>query len=318
MNLYDEIKRAAARLSPYILETSLEESAPLSSKIGVNVFLKNEHHQITGSFKLRGALNKMLLLSDTEKVKGIIAASSGNHGLGVAKAAKMLGVKATIFAPKNIAEPKAKAIALLGANIKLIDGDCLDAEVAAREFAKQQQQQTFISPYNDEEVIAGQGTIGLELIQQHAALDAVFISVGGGGLIAGIATVLKQHNPAIKIIGCWPQNAPALYECLQAGKIISVPEQPTLSDGTAGGVEVDAVTFPMCQALIDECVLVSEDEIKFAVKQLAESEKTVVEGAAGVALAGLFAKADDYQNKNCAVVLCGKNIALETFMEAIK
>lgn len=176
----------------------------------------------------------------------------------------------------------------------------------------------FISPYNDQTVIAGQGTIGLELFRQNKNLDAVFISVGGGGLISGIASYLKQKRPATQIIGCYPENAPIMHECIKAGKIIPVAEQPTLSDATAGNLEPGSITFPLCRDFIDHHVLVSEDEIKQALRLLADTERMIVEGAAGVALAAFLKMANSLKGKNVAIVLCGRNINFSKFIEVIK
>jgi len=317
VKLYQDVQEAEKRIRPYIYETPLEESLLLSKQIGANVFLKCEHLQKTGSFKFRGALNKILLLSDKEKSKGVIAASTGNHGQGVALAAKITGIKATIYVPSDASPMKLKSIEALGARIEPYQGDCLEAEIHARQIAESNNI-TFISPYNDSTVIAGQGTIGIELTRQHKGLDAIFVSVGGGGLISGVASYLKQSNPNIKIIGCWPENAPAMHECIKAGKIFDVPEKPTISDGTAGGVEPGAVTFPICKDLIDQHVLVSEGEIIAAMRLLAEHERTIVEGAAGVAMAALIKTADIFRGKTVAVVLCGRNISFDKFKEVTK
>jgi threonine dehydratase len=317
MILLNDIEAAEARIRPYIYETPLEESLILSEQTGAHVFLKCEHLQRTGSFKFRGALNKVLSLSEAERVKGVIAASTGNHGQGVALAAKIVGIPATIYVPHDASPMKLKSIQSLAAQVEICDGDCLAAEIQARNVAENEGR-VFISPYNDQTVIAGQGTIGLELLRQNKNLDAVFVSVGGGGLISGIASYLKQKSPATQIIGCYPENAPVMYECIKAGKIIPVAEQPTLSDATSGNLEPGSITFPLCRDLIDHHVLVSENEIKQAIRLLAETERIIVEGAAGVALAAFLKMASSLQGKNVAIVLCGRNINFSKFMEAVK
>ncbi len=166
-------------------------------------------------------------------------------------------------------------------------------------------------------MIAGQGTIGLEILKQAPNLDALFISVGGGGLLSGIASYIKTASPHTKIIACWPQNAPALYTCLQQGCITEVSELPTISDGTAGGVELGSITFDLCQQLIDDCILVSEDEIIYAMKLIAEHEQWIIEGSAGVAVAGLLKMASHYKGQKVGVVLCGRNIQLDKFAQVI-
>lgn len=314
--IHAQVEHAERAIRPHIRETALERSLALSQQSGSAVFLKCEHQQHTGSFKFRGALNKILSLSNTEKAKGVIAASTGNHGLGVALAASITGVEATIYVPKHASKMKLDSIKALGTTIVAQSEDCLEAEITARAVA-QETNRTFISPYNDVTVIAGQGTIGLELFRQNSALEAVFISVGGGGLISGIAGYLKQMNPKIRVIGCLPENAPAMLECVKAGKIINVPEKPTLSDATAGGIEPGAVTLQYCRTLVDEYVLVSETEIARAMQLTAEYERWMIEGSAGVALAAFLKTAERYRSQQVAIVLCGRNISIDTFMKAI-
>lgn len=308
----ETIQAAKRCIDSSIHQTPLVNSDKLSAQYGTTLYLKCEQLQKTGSFKYRGALNKILSLSKVERDKGIIAASTGNHGLGVAKAAESTQTPATIFVPETASSTKVKQIESLGASIVRVSGDCLQAEQQARKEATAQQK-TFISPYNDESIIAGQGTIGLELIQQAKALDAVFISVGGGGLVSGIASAIKVLSPQTKIIGVWPKHAPAMYESIRAGKIITVDEKPTLSDATAGGIEQGAITFPICQHLIDDCLLVTEEEIQSAMTLLNETEGFRVEGAAGVALAGFIQTSEQYRNQNVAIILCGGNITKEDF-----
>ncbi|MEM7280574.1 MAG: threonine/serine dehydratase [Pseudomonadota bacterium] len=300
-----------------VVQTPLQLSLPLSRQTGVHVYLKCEHLQNTGSFKLRGALNKLVKLTESPRRSNqIVAASSGNHGLAVALSARLLGFDAEVFVPASASPMKIDAIQGLGAKVTKIEGEPLLAETEARKKAELENL-PLISPYNDLDVIAGQGTIGIELMEQLAELDAVVIAVGGGGLISGIGTFLKEQNPSIEIIGAWPKVARSLHACLEAGEIISIGEELTLSDGTAGGVEEGAVTFPIAQRVIDKTVLVSESEIACAMKDIGMHERWIIEGAAGVAVAGLGQLASEYQNKNVAVVLCGRNITLEKYLKAI-
>ena len=317
MDLLKKIKSAEKRIRPYIYETPLEQSILLSQKYETGLFLKWEHLQKTGSFKIRGALNKILSLSKDQREKGVIAASTGNHGQGVALAAKIAGIKSTIYVPKDASLIKLEAISALGANIKICDGDCLQAEIQARKIAVSKGI-TFISPYNDVDVIAGQGTIGIELFRQHKNIDAVFISVGGGGLISGIGSYIKSIRPDIKIIGCWPENAAAMSECIKRDEILEVMERDTISDGTAGGIEPGAITLPICKQVIDEHILVLEDEIKNAMKTMVEYERMIVEGAAGVALAAFIKNFKKFKDQNIAIILCGRNIAFDKFKEIMK
>ncbi|HHL2500317.1 TPA: threonine/serine dehydratase [Yersinia enterocolitica] len=314
--LFDAINEAHQALRPQVRVTPLEYSPLLSQHSGCEIYLKCEHLQHTGSFKFRGASNKLRLLTDEQRQRGVITASTGNHGQAMALAGKLAGVKATIYAPEQAAAIKLEAIRALGGEVELIPGDALNAELAA-DSAAQQQGKIYISPYNDRQIIAGQGTCGMEMVEQQPDLDAVFVAVGGGGLISGIATVLKKLSDKTQIIGCWPANATSMYTSLENGKIQEVAEKETLSDGTAGGVEPGAITFALCQQLIDQKVLVSEQEIKDAMRLIAHTDRWMIEGAAGVALAAALKQAPLWQGKKVAVVLCGKNIVLKKYLGAV-
>ncbi|AJJ21413.1 pyridoxal-phosphate dependent protein [Yersinia intermedia] len=314
--LFDAIKEAHQVLRPQVRVTPLEYSPLLSQHSGCEIYLKCEHLQHTGSFKFRGASNKLRLLTNEQRQNGVITASTGNHGQAMALAGKLAGVKATIYAPEQAAAIKLEVIRALGGHIELVAGDALNAELAAS-IAAEQQGKVYISPYNDPQVIAGQGTCGMEMVEQQPELDAVFVAVGGGGLISGIATVLKKLSDKTQVIGCWPANATSMYTSLENGQIQEVAEQETLSDGTAGGVEPGAITFALCQQLIDQKVLVSEQEIKDAMRLIAHTDRWMIEGAAGVALAAALKLAPRWQGKKVAVVVCGKNIVLEKYLGAI-
>jgi threonine dehydratase len=222
----------------------------------------------------------------------------------------------TVYVSNTASPSKMTGIRALGAELVVVDGPALDAELAARRRAESEGL-TYISPYNDLDVVAGQGTLGVELLEQEPGLDAVFIAVGAGGLIGGAGTAIKSVNPRVKVVGVWPEASPCMLRALEAGEIIPVEEYETLSDGTAGAIEPGSVTFPICQSVIDETVEVSEAEIAAAMRQLADKEHLMVEGAAGAALAGLVRSAKAYEGKTVAVVLCGRNIGLDTFLGAI-
>src|SRR5215813_8586967 len=211
---------------------------------------------------------------------------------------------------RDVSEEKLAVIKHLGGIPVLSDGDCLEAEYTAREAARKLGQ-VFISPYNDLQVIAGQGTIGLELARQLDRIDAVFVAVGGGGLIAGIAAYLKSVSPHTRVIGCWPENSRPLYECLRAGRIIEVPEEPTVSESTTGGLEEGSITFPLCQQLIDDYSLVSETEIREAMRLILDKEHWLIEGSAGVAVAAYLKERERFAGQNVLIVLCGRNITSE-------
>jgi len=315
--LFADIQQAHTVLRPHLAVTPLTYSPALSALSGCELYLKCEHLQHTGSFKFRGASNKVRLLNAQQRRDGVITASSGNHGQGVALAGRQAGVPVTVYVSSSASTLKIDAMRSLGANVITLDTDSLNVELEASRQAKAQGK-LFISPYNDLQVIAGQGTIGMELFEQQPELDAVFVATGGGGMISGIGTALKQQRPGIDMVGCWPANAPTLQRSLAAGEIIEMQEDDTLSDGTAGGVEPGSITFPMCQRLVAATVLVSEDEIRAAMKLVARHERWIIEGAAGVALASALKSAPAYQGKRVAVVLCGRNILLDKFLGAIQ
>jgi len=316
MILPNDILEAEVRIRHSIRQTPLDHSLQLSELTGCDVWLKLEHLQHTGSFKLRGATNRILSLFYEELERGIVTASNGNHGIAVCYAAKQVGLTPQVFVRNGISEAKLGLIELLGGQPVFYGNDPLEAELKARETANQTGQ-VFISPYNDAQVIAGQGTIGVELHRQLNDIDAVFVTVGGGGLISGIATYLKAVSPRTCIIGCWPENSPVMHECLNAGKIFDCLEEPTISDSTAGGLEPDSITFNLCAKLIDDHVLVTEDEIKQAMRLLIERERWIVEGAAGVALAALLKERERFAGRRVVVLLCGRNIAAEKLREIL-
>ena len=315
--LFNAIGEAHRAVRPQVPVSALQLSEPLSSDLGCSVFLKNEHLQPGGSFKIRGATNKIRILAEAQRRAGVTTASTGNHGQAVARAGSLAGVPVTVYVSATTARPKIDAIRALGAGLVVVDGPPIEAELLARRHAAEQGK-VYISPYNDLDVIAGQGTLGLELVEQAADLDAVFISVGGGGLISGVGTVLKKLSPHTRVIGVWPENSPCMLAAMTAGQIVDVNEKETLSDATAGAIELNAVTLPLCREVIDATVTVTEAQIGRAMRMIADAEHWIVEGSAGVALAGLAKLAETFRDKKVAVVLCGRNIALEKFLYAIE
>jgi threonine dehydratase len=236
--------------------------------------------------------------------------------MATARAGALAGVPVTVYVAKGSSPSKLAAIEALGAKLVVVDGAPIDAELAARRTAEAEGR-TYVSPYNDLQVVAGQGTLGLELAERAPDLDAVFISVGGGGLIGGAGTALKAFAPNVRVVGVWPEHSPCMLRALEAGRIVPTQEQPTLSDATAGAIEDGSVTFRLCQAAIDERITVTEPEIARAMRRVAASDGWMVEGAAGVALAGLIQRADAWQGRKVAVVLCGRNVGLETYLAAL-
>ena len=311
MNILQEILQAEQRIRPYIRTTSLEYSFPLSKLTGAQVFLKLENLQHTGSFKVRGAMNALLSLPEEQRAKGIVTASSGNHGLAIAFGLHTLNMPGIIFVPENTSPAKIEAIRRYDADLRFQGNDSVITEEYARSYA-QQHELVYISPYNDPRVIGGQGTIGVELCRQSERIDAVLVALGGGGMISGIAEYVKTIFPTAEILGCSPEHSPVMAKSVQAGHILEMESLPTLSDGTAGGVEQDAITFPLCQRLVDDYILVSEEEIRQAMRLCIETHHMLIEGAAGVALASLLKAGQRLQGKHVIVVLCGANLSLQT------
>jgi threonine dehydratase len=316
-SLFEKIREADVGIRPQVGVTPLELSTGLSALAGCDVWLKCEHLQPTGSFKVRGSANKIRVLTRAEREAGVITASTGNHGQGVARAGALAGVAVTVYVGSSTLPQKIAAIRSLGAAVVTIDGPPIEAELQARRQA-QLQGKTYISPYNDLDVVAGQGTIGAELARQESQLGAVFVSVGGGGLISGIGTALRRLSPHTRVIGVWPENSPCMLEALKAGAIVDTVEYPTLSDATAGAVEPGSVTFPVCAEVIDDTVTVTEAEIAAAMRTVAQTDRWIIEGAAGVAVAGLLKCAPAYPGQKVAAILCGRNIALDKFLRAVQ
>lgn len=300
------IHEAANRVYSVVQETPLEplprnDAMPKSAM----AYAKLEQLQTTGSFKLRGATNKLMSLSPQQAAAGVITSSTGNHGLGVAAAAKFLGIDAEVFLSAQVTQAKQEKVRKQGARVRIVGEAPLDAEIAAREVALQSGR-TYVSPYNDPYVVAGQGTVAVELLRQLPDMDAVFIATGGGGLISGMGTLLHHLAPRAEVIGCWPENSAVLYESLKAGRIIQAAESPTLSESTAGGVEEGSITFELCREVMHHAVLVTEEEILSAMRW-GHHQGWAVEGASGVALAAYFKEAARYAGRKVVVLICGGN-----------
>ena len=304
----DRILAAHERIRSIVLETPVVSSGPRARAIPPLVKFKLENRQRTGSFKLRGAANALSLLTPEQARLGVLTSSTGNHGLAVATAARTLGIRAEVYVSPQVSAPKLQAIRDSGAEVQVVGSNPLDAELAARATARETGR-LYLSPYNDPNVIAGQGTVAVELHSQLERIDAVFVAVGGGGLIGGIGAYLKAVSRHTQVIGCWPENSPALCESLRQGRIVEVPDLPTLSESTAGGVEPGAITFELGQQVIDRTIRVSEAEILAAMRQLRDDEDWLVEGAAGVALAGYLKYAEEFAGRTVVIVICGGNLS---------
>ena len=310
-----EVDAALKRIATHIRKTPVEFSHSMSNNSGSKVLLKLENFQVTGSFKARGAVNKMSLMAE-ENPEKIITASSGNHGSAVAYAASILGLDTLIFLPENVSSAKLNKIKQFGANVNIKGKDSGDAEKAARTYALKHGY-PYLSPYNDYDVIAGQGTIAAEVTQQTTGIDAVFIAVGGGGLISGIGGYLKQINPGVQIIACSPENSAAMHYSLEAGDIIDIDHFETISDGTAGALEKGSITYEYCHSVIDESILLTEDEIFSGMREFMNSHQMMIEGSAGVAIAGFLKLQHKFKNKKALIIVCGANISSEKLMEVV-
>ena len=309
-------QEAEKRVREFIRYTPLDFSFYLSKKYRSNVFLKLENIQITGSFKIRGAVNKILTLDKSQRQKGVITASSGNHGAAVSYISKKLSIKTVLFLPSTVSKTKIESLKIHDPDIQFFGDDCLEAEVQAKKEADQKGY-TYISPYNDPEIIAGQGTIGIELIKQLPKMDVVIVPVGGGGLISGIAGYLKNKNSKIKIIGVQPENSSVMYQSLKAGKILKIESKPTLSDGTAGGIEPDSLTYDLCRKYVDRFIIISENEIKEALKLVFEKEHFLIEGAAALSVAALMKENENFVKKNVVLILSGAKLSLESLKQIL-
>ena len=302
------IEQVYKRSNPHIRHTPLEHSPYLSNLASANVFLKLDNIQKTGSFKFRGAISKMTSMSDQEKSNGVVTASTGNHGAACSLAMSTLQIKGKIVVPENVHKNKVENILNLGGEVEYYGDDCIDAEERAQEISKTTGA-TYISPYNDEAIVCGQGTMGLEIWEDLKGVDAVFISVGGGGLISGVGGYLKSMNESIQVYGVSPEKSCVMYESLNAGKQLDLPSEPTLSDGTAGGVEFGSMTFEMCKEIIDDFSIVSEEEIAKGIQIGVEKHHQLIEGAAGTAIAGFMKQKDKFKDKTVVLVMCGGNIS---------
>lgn len=310
-----DVDAALERIAIHIRRTPVEFSHSMSNSSGCKVLLKLENLQITGSFKARGAVNKMSLLA-LEHPERIITFSSGNHGSAVAYASKILELDSLIFLPETVSSAKLSKIEQFGAQVQIGGKDSGDAEQAARAYALKHGY-PYVSPYNDYDVIAGQGTIAAEVSQQVDEIDAVFIAVGGGGLISGIGGYLKQMHPSVQIVACSPENSAAMHYSLEAGTIIDIDHLETISDGTAGALEENAITYEYCHSVVDQSVLLTEDEIIRSMKEFMNSHQMMIEGSAGVAIAGFSKLQHQFQNKQVLIVVCGANISSEKLIEVL-
>jgi threonine dehydratase len=298
--------------------TPLMRSTSLSAQHGASVFLKLETLQPVGSFKIRGAANKILNLTSEEKARGVVTASTGNHGRAVAYVAKSIGVPATVCLSELVPQNKVEALRQLDAEVVIQDQSQDDAEARAYHLAEERGL-TMVHPFDDPFIIAGQGTIGLELVQDLPAVDKVLVPLSGGGLIAGIALALKSTNPAIGVVGVSVERAPVMAESLAAGKPVQLPEEPTLADSLQGGIGLDnQYTFRLVRDLVDDVVLVSEEEIAAAMAYALYEHHLVVEGAGAVGIAALQAGKVEVAGENVALIMSGGNVNIPQLLQIVQ
>ncbi len=311
----DKVYHASRVLKDVIRETDMI-SAP-NIKPGVNLFLKTENLQVTGSFKIRGSYYKISQLSEEEKANGVIACSAGNHAQGVALAATKSNIKSIICLPDGAPISKVEATKKYGAEVCLVKGVYDDAYQKALDL-KEEKGYTFIHPFDDEDVIAGQGTIGLEVMEQLPNADVIVVPIGGGGLISGIAYTVKQINPRCKIYGVQAAGAPSMEKSIADGQIETLPKVQTIADGIAVKTPGNN-TYELCKNYVDGIVTVTDDEISAAILTLLEQQKLIAEGAGAVPVAAvLFDKIPDVQGKNVCCVVSGGNIDVTILSRVIE
>lgn len=306
----DDILQAAERIKTTVRRTPLERSRWLSDELGGEVLLKLECLQLTGSFKLRGAMARLSRLTEAERARGVLTVSAGNHGLAVAHCAEALKLDARIVVPRSAS--RAKVAAIRRYPVTLVEcGETYDeAERAARRM-EGESGAVFVSPYNDREVIAGQGTIALEIFEDAPELDAIIVPVGGGGLVAGIALAAKAMHPHVKVYGAEPATTATMSAALAAGRIVEITEAETVADGLAGNIEPGSMTFPITRDLIDGMIVVDEAAIRRAVARIAREDHLMIEGSAAVSIAALGDAR--LQGRRVAAIITGRNITLDLF-----
>jgi threonine dehydratase len=299
-----DIEAAAERLSGQVLDTPCVESRTLSQLVGCRVFLKFENLQYTASFKERGACNKLAQLSDAERARGVVAMSAGNHAQGVAYHAQRLGLRAVIVMPRFTPGVKVERTRGFGAEV-VLHGDSLEASRAHAYELAEQQGLVFVHPYDDEAIVAGQGTVALEMLREQPGLDTLVVAIGGGGLISGMATAAKAIKPGIRVVGVQTQRFPAMYNAIKG---TDLPQgTSTIAEGIAVGTPGD-ITQAIIRERVDDLLLVDEGDIEQAIVMLLEIEKTLVEGAGAAGLAALIKHPDQFKGQNVGLVLCGGNI----------
>jgi len=316
----DHVEEAYARIRSDIVKTALDYSPVLSLAFGPHVYLKWESEQITGSFKFRGALNKLRTLTPAQKKRGVVSASTGNHGLGMSRAARGEGLDLILYLPENAAPAKIARLKKEGARLKFFGTRCEITEAHARE-AAESTGRAFVSPYNDLEVVYGQGTIGLEVLADLPGVEDVLVPVGGGGLISGVAGYLKSRKPGVRVWGVEPAYSAFMKASLEAGRLVDIREKTTLADAVAGGIEPGSLTFPLCRRYVDGFLTVSEKRLAAAMRLTYRIHGKAVEGAGALALAGMMTFRNQFRGRRIVLVVSGGNIdpaRLKNICQAIR
>ena len=310
------VREAHERCQDYLLPTPIEYSRYLSDRIDADVWLKLDSMQRTGSFKFRGAVNKVLTLTEDELDRGVVSASTGNYALAVAEAMRIRKRRATIYVAKDMAPSRLELLQAHGLDLVVFGEGAWDAEKEARRVAEAEAK-TYVSPYNDPIVVGGQGTCGFEISRQLPDLDAALFACGGGGLLTGSAGWLKSHNPKVEAYGVSPENSPVMYESMRRRQMVEMETFPTLADTCAGGVDLDSITLDLCQRYVDEIFLLSEEEIEASIRLLFEQHRLVVEGSGALSVGALLKHTQHFQGKKVVAVVCGRNVDLEVFKRII-
>jgi len=310
------VLEAHERCQAYLSPTPLEYSLYLSDRIEGDVWLKLDSMQRTSSFKFRGAINKILTLTEEELDKGVVSVSTGNYALAVAEAMRIRKHRATIYVAEDIESSRLELLRAHGLDLVVFGELAWDAEKEARRVAEEEDK-IYVSPYNDPIVVGGQGTCGYEISQQLPDLDAAFFACGAGGLLTGSAGWLKSHNSDVEAFGVSPANSPVMYESMRANKMVEMETQPTLADTCAGGVDLDSITLDLCRRYVDEIVLLTETEIEESIRLLFEQHRLVVEGSGALGVGGLLKRKERFKGKQVVAVVCGRNIDLEVFKQII-
>ena len=310
------VREAQERCKDYLSPTPLEYSRHLSERIEGDVWLKLDSMQRTSSFKFRGAINKVLTLTEEELDKGVVSASTGNFALAVAEAMRMRNRRATIYVANDIESSRLDLLRAHGLDLVVFGDLAWDAEKEARRVAVDEDK-IYISPYNDPIVVGGQGTCGYEISRQLPDVDAAFFACGAGGLLTGSSGWLKSHNPDVQTFGVSPENSPVMYESVRSKKMVEMETYPTLADTCAGGVDLDSITLELCERYVDEMVLLTEKEIEDSIRLLFEEHRLVVEGSGALGVGGLLKRKERFKGKKVVAVVCGRNVDLEVFKRII-